>query len=287
VVLLVILVSLFLNGASAGLEKTATLPTWVPWLLGPLYLLVHLVVIRRVLRTSLLKAFVCWLTLALLTIVKVGLVFLVIIPYVLQGFIMPSNAVAPALAGPHRTGVCQYCGGKLIIPAEGPEGFPPREPQSSICATCLRTQAAQPRTLEVEPADRFFVNKLLTPRRWDLIAFRSPSTFPEIYAKRLVGLSGEQVVIKDGGLWINGTRLTPPGELAALRLEATTNLGTEPPWGSPARPAQLGMDEYFVVGDFAERSIDSRQWGKPIRKSDIIGVVTTIYYPLSRWRSFR
>ena len=63
-------------------------------------------------------------------------------------------------------------------------------------------------------------------------------------------------------------------------------------WGTEQNPAQLGPGEYVVLGDFSERSPDSRTWtagaeGHPpyaVPESNITGVVTHIYWPLDRWR---
>ncbi len=52
------------------------------------------------------------------------------------------------------------------------------------------------------------------PKRWDIVVFRRPNgTGPKILVKRVAGLPGEQVQIKDGALYINGQRTDPPPEL--------------------------------------------------------------------------
>lgn len=64
----------------------------------------------------------------------------------------------------------------------------------------------------------------------------------------------------------------------------------------PARPAILGDDEYFVLGDFSVSSRDARFWDRSLEgrehpyaipESSIDGVVTHIYWPLQRMRVFR
>jgi signal peptidase I len=148
---------------------------------------------------------------------------------------------------------------------------------------------------EVEPPDRVAVNKLLAPRRWDIIAFRWPQDPSYEYTKRVVGLPGEEVVIKEGGIWINGTRAEPPAQIASLRFTPGPDGLPEGISGSEKHPARLGMDEYFVVGDFALASSDSRVWrqgapGHPpfaVPRGYIEGVVGLIYWPPARWRLFR
>src|SRR5206468_4260984 len=96
--------------------------------------------------------------------------------------------------------------------------------------------------------DRIFVNKLLAPRRWDLITYRASKDPSDVFVKRLVGLPGEQVVIKDGAVWINGVKQTPPPEIARLTFTEAPRGWSGELWGSPRRPMQLGDDEYFVLG---------------------------------------
>ena len=119
--------------------------------------------------------------------------------------------------------------------------------------------------------------------------------------KRLVGLPGETVVIKDGAVWIDGRKLDPPLPLKGLNYvtEMPNPENDMPPIpilaGTPDRPAVLGADEYFVLGDFSPQSLDSRLFKKgapghppyAVPESYIIGVVTHIYWPPSRWRILR
>jgi signal peptidase I len=105
------------------------------------------------------------------------------------------------------------------------------------------------------------------------------------FVQRLVGLPGEEVVIKDGGIWINGARQEPPAEIAKLVFTAGPE-GVGNGWGSPERPLRLGNDEHFVLGDFSLRSADSRIWGA-LPGKNIEGVVSIIYWPPSRWRLIR
>ena len=286
---LVVLASLLLRPAVSVLEDTGVLPNRI-LSLGELVLgvVVNLVVISRVLRTSMARASIPLLVLFASVVFNLGVVFLAIRPFVFEGFIIPSNSDAPTVVGPHRVAVCPRCGGRLIVPYEQGQPFQTEERAPlGICASCLQASRATPTNLEVHPADRIFTNKLLAPRRWDLITFRSPTNRDEQYVKRLIGLPGEEVVIKEGQVWVNGKPLEPPPEIASLRFTPIAGSEADALWGSPGRPAKLGPGENFVVGDFAEWSTDSRTWRNPIPQSDITGVVTLVYYPFSRWRIFR
>lgn len=90
--------------------------------------------------------------------------------------------------------------------------------------------------------DRIFVNKLIygpripftsthlwrfkDPQRWEIVVFRpveKDSPHP-VLIKRIVGLPGERIQIKDGAVWANGQRLEPPEELRGV-LHYTRYLG--------------------------------------------------------------
>jgi signal peptidase I len=116
--------------------------------------------------------------------------------------------------------------------------------------------------------------------------FRSPRDPAGRDAKRLVGLPGEEVVVKDGFVWIDGVKQTPPAEVARITYTAVPGEWPGEPWGSPDRPTRLGDDEYFVLGDFSQRSADSRVYG-PVRRADVTGVVSVVFWPVSRWRIIR
>jgi hypothetical protein len=96
-------------------------------------------------------------------------------------------------------------------------------------------------------------------------------------------------------VWIDGKKQTPPDSCQGI--EYLDRLGKWPDdlWGSAAKPAKLGSDEYFVLGDFSACAKDSRLWqqgapGHPpyaVPASYIVGVVTHIYWPPSRCRALR
>ena len=148
----------------------------------------------------------------------------------------------------------------------------------------------------VHASDRFVIAKFLTPRRWDLVVFQYPEDPSTLYVKRLVGFPGEKIHIQDGSVWVDGERQTLPDALQGIEYlsELPDPVGPNL-WGTANRPALLGKDEYFVLGDFSATSKDSRLWqhGAPghnpyaVPASYMKGVVTHTYWPFERWRIHR
>lgn len=107
------------------------------------------------------------------------------------------------------------------------------------------------------------VERLVTPRRWDTVVLRSPTDARRLIVKRLVGLPGETIALREGDVWINGERRNPPKDHGVY-------------YGAMGNPSwRLGPDEGFVVGDNPLVSIDSRNWNHPagVPMRLIVGVV--------------
>lgn len=220
---------------------------------------------------------------------------LVVRPYLCEAFVSPSNGMSPTILGSHRVGVCPRCGAPAF--GSSSEGMLDRSGDLlAMCSQELRPVEVAEFTSANGPRDRFLVSKFLKPRRWDLLVFRYPARPEQAFVMRLVGLPGERVHLAEGSVWIDGQRISPPAQLDGMQFSTELEGGfTLPVHGTAANPAQLGDDEYFVLGDFHLRSLDSRIWstgaaGHPpfaVPADHIIGVVTTIYWPPSRWRSLR
>ena len=86
------------------------------------------------------------------------------------------------------------------------------------------------------------------PERYEVIIFPCP-TKPEVfYIKRVIGLPGETVQIKDGSVYINGELLET--DVYGIVDETEAGIANE--------PITIGEDEYFVLGDNRPISQDSR-----------------------------
>ncbi len=110
------------------------------------------------------------------------------------------------------------------------------------------------------------------PKRLDVIVFKYPLDATQRYIKRIIGLPGETVEIKNGEITISeGTKNLTLNEKKYLPdlLNTDGNLRTT-----------LSDNEYFVLGDNRPFSYDSRRWGVLPRK-DIIGKAVFRVFPIS------
>jgi signal peptidase I len=247
-------------------------------------------VIQWVLRTSFGKAVLAWLPMLGAIVFNLALVFFVIKPFMVEAFVTANMSMAPTLVSVHRVEMCPHCGEHALMVSVivVPELRGLRVDDTlGICASCMKTATVQAASAPEQPADRFMANKLLALHRWDLAVLRSPENPDTLLVKRIVGLPGEHLEIKDGKIWINGLNMETPPQIAGLEFIAELDGIPEKPWGSPENPARLEPDEYFVIGDFGPRSSDSRMWGRGVPRSAIVGVATIIYWPPNRWRILR
>jgi len=126
--------------------------------------------------------------------------------------------------------------------------------------------------------ERIFVNKLIyydeyrwAPRieRGDIVVFWFPDDPSKSYIKRVVGLPGDTVEIREGNVLINGSMLEEK------YLDPKENLSTR-----SQTPVYVKPNYYFVMGDNRDNSSDSRSWGL-VPKKYIYGKALLRYWPPS------
>lgn len=110
---------------------------------------------------------------------------------------------------------------------------------------------------------------LSQPERQDIIVLDSPNENEDkMYLKRIIGLPGETINIKDGKVYINNNK--DPLEEPYLKENMLGNFG----------PYTVPKGYYFVMGDNRNNSIDSRYWQNPFVEEDkILGKAILRYYP--------
>lgn len=109
-------------------------------------------------------------------------------------------------------------------------------------------------------------------KRGDVVVFRFPGDRSKDYIKRVIGLPGDKVEMRDKVIYINGEKLSDPHSIYKGRLfgedpEKTVNFG----------PYTVPDGFVFAMGDNRDRSYDSRYWG-PVPIYDIKGRAIIIYW---------
>jgi signal peptidase I len=110
-----------------------------------------------------------------------------------------------------------------------------------------------------------------TPARGDIVVFHYPNDPDEDYIKRVIGLPGDLVEIRDTRVYVNGEMLDEP----YINEPCDAGRCRDNRW-------QLDDDEYFVMGDNRNHSSDSRAFG-PVNVRFIVGEALIRYFPVSDW----
>ena len=114
------------------------------------------------------------------------------------------------------------------------------------------------------------------PQRGDIVVFVYPQDRTKDFIKRLIGLPGDQIEIRDGGIYINGEQVMDP----RIKNIYYYNRGD---FGQEGTSITVPPGHYFMLGDNSGSSHDSRYWGF-IEESDIVGRAEVLFWPLGRIR---
>lgn len=143
----------------------------------------------------------------------------------------------------------------------------------------FRMFIAQPYIVEGSSMDPTFKNgdylivdqmsyNFKTPARGEVIILKFPQDTSRYLIKRVIGLPGETVMIKNGNVTIKNSQGELPLDETYVRFEK-----------SDTGEFQLGEGEYFVMGDNRAASSDSRIWG-PVPREDVVGRAIIRLLPL-------
>ncbi len=106
------------------------------------------------------------------------------------------------------------------------------------------------------------------PQRGDIIVFRYPKDTSRDFIKRVIGVPGDVVEIRNGLVYVNGQALDE------RYIAAPPNY--------PMAPERVPPGNFFVLGDNRNNSSDSHVWGL-VPESDIIGKAWFSYWPVDSW----
>ena len=203
------------------------------------------------------------MSLRLLTFVSVGLLMaaLFVRTFIVLGLIVPvqvsAGSMAPTLLGPHRLASCDVC--ERTFPVSVDRGWPANR---ATCPNCGRRGIDVSRE-PLLPGDSIWIDRtaftVRSPRRWEVVVFRCPTDAARLCVKRVIGLPGETIDLREGEVYVNGEVARPPPAVTTSWRAAGVR-GPKPPAHAAGRSWTLGTDEYFVLGDNRRISADSRAW---------------------------
>ena len=147
--------------------------------------------------------------------------------------------------------------------------------------------------MALPPVTCYTTRNLVTfdpPQRGDVIVFRYPGDEEKDYIKRVIGLPGDIVEVRNKQVWINGVLLEEayPQFMDPAITPAFAHCTNAPaaamPHGPECRdnigPRKVPDHSYFVMGDNRDQSMDSRFWGY-VREEKIKGRALRIYWSWS------
>ncbi|NLT20096.1 MAG: signal peptidase I [Syntrophomonadaceae bacterium] len=148
-----------------------------------------------------------------------------------------------------------------------------------ILAMILRTFVIEGRIIPtgsmlptIQLQDRVMVNKFIyhfkEPQRGDIVVLEPPEILNsnEDYIKRVIGLPGDTVEMKEGKVFINGKALAEPYLAEPINYE----------YG----PVQVPEDSLMVLGDNRNFSFDSHSWNAWLTRDHLKGKAFMIYWPI-------
>lgn len=133
-------------------------------------------------------------------VVSLSVLFILLRAFLVGGYMIETGSMAPCLVGVHWDATCPSCGYPFAV------GWA-RTGARARCPNCGQGR------IEVESLPRNDGDHLLVdrgafdhrqPRRWEVVMFRNPNRPAQVLVKRMIGLPGERVAIREGDIYIDG-----------------------------------------------------------------------------------
>lgn len=123
--------------------------------------------------------------------------------------------------------------------------------------------------------ERVFGNRLAyinsSPKRYEIVIFHYPDDEKRLFVKRVIGLPGDTIEVKDGQVYINGVN--------DMENETFVSSDLHDEFG----PYTVPENCYFMMGDNRAHSNDSRMWHNTcVRLDQIVGRAGLRYWPLNK-----
>ena len=108
------------------------------------------------------------------------------------------------------------------------------------------------------------------PERGDVVVFEFPLEPAQDYIKRIVGVPGDVIAVRDKQLYVNGQK---PDEPYVIHTRPAGTMAEEDNFG----PFTVPAGEYFMMGDNRDDSYDSRKWGT-VKRNALVGKAWRLYW---------
>ena len=112
-----------------------------------------------------------------------------------------------------------------------------------------------------------------TPKRGDIVVFIYPEDRSKDFIKRLIGLPGDTIEIRDKKVFLNGQPMNDPHAVHSDSLVIPGAVQPRDNFG----PIKVPEGKLFVMGDNRDESYDSRFWGF-VDVKDVLGKALIIYW---------
>ncbi|MFO0865507.1 MAG: S26 family signal peptidase [Gemmataceae bacterium] len=149
-------------------------------------------------------------------LIGIGVVLAVatLFPLRYEQYLVATGSMAPTILGKHRSCDCPKCGYRVVVGSAAPDLF------KAYCPNCghddLRLIDAADQSGDIVNVD-LWAYTFASPKRWQIALFQRGD---QTMVKRIVGLPGEAVEVRQGDLWIDGKRSRKSfAEVVAMKQE--------------------------------------------------------------------
>lgn len=205
--------------------------------------------------------------------------------FLLEGYIISTGSMAPSLLGYHKQVVCPDCKYEFAFGV----AFDRPTTASSQLATCPNCgQGAIDLTrVPRNDGDQLLVNKYAylfgDPQRWEVVVFLNPNNPNQAYVKRVVGLPGETIYVRDGDVYIDGRiQRKTMAEQRAIRIPVfdqqfqATGVNWIPRWLTD--PEWTSMDAAFAFNDTTNRDLSRGSSFRSLDSQDLSSLSWVRYF---------
>jgi signal peptidase I len=131
------------------------------------------------------------------------------------------------------------------------------------------------------PFTDLWLPSLRDPKQGDVIVFKYPGDRSKDFIKRLIGVPGDEVLVRDKLVYVNGTLYQNPHEVHKDPQILPQSVTQRDNFG----PVRVPANAYFMMGDNRDNSLDSRFWGF-VPKADLVGLAVIKFWSWDQnaWR---